>query len=49
MILKGIARGVDKIYMLLSYPADEVGNHLFSEDLLDKYNIHRSKLYRCIY
>ena len=39
MILKGIARGVDKIYMLLSYPADEVGNHLFSEDLLDKYNI----------
>lgn len=40
MILKGIARGVDKIYMLLSYPADEVGNHLFSEDLLDKYNIN---------
>ena len=26
--------------MLLSYPADEVGNHLFSEDLLDKYNIN---------
>ena len=40
MILKGIARGVNKIYMLLSYPADEVGNHLFSEDLLDKYNIN---------
>ena len=40
MILKGIARGADKIYMLLSYPADEVGNHLFSEDLLDKYNIN---------
>ncbi|MGM9876643.1 MAG: coenzyme F420-0:L-glutamate ligase [Bacilli bacterium] len=40
MILKGIARGVNKIYMVLSYPADEVGNHLFSEDLLDKYNIN---------
>lgn len=34
LILKGIARGTRKIYMLLSYPADEVGNHLFSaEDL----------------
>lgn len=40
MILKGIARGVDKIYMQLSYPADEVGNHLFSEDLLEEYNIN---------
>ena len=40
MILKGIARGTKKIYMLLSYPADEVGNHLFSEELLDKYNIN---------
>lgn len=40
MILKGIARGVDKIYMQLSYPADEVGNHLFSEDLLEKYDIN---------
>lgn len=40
MILKGIARGVDKIYMQLSYPADEVGNHLFSEDLLEEYDIN---------
>lgn len=40
MILKGIARGSKKIYMLLSYPADEVGNHLFSEDLLLKYDIN---------
>lgn len=40
MILKGIARGSKKIYMLLSYPSDEVGNHLFSEDLLYKYDIN---------
>lgn len=40
MILKGIARGTKKIYMLLSYPADEVGNHLFDEELLYKYNIN---------
>lgn len=40
MILKGIARGTKKIYMLLSYPADEVGNHLFDENLLYKYNIN---------
>lgn len=40
MILKGIARGVDKIYMQLSYPADEVGNHLFNEELLEEYNIN---------
>ena len=40
MILKGIARGVKKIYMMLSYPADEVGNHLFDEELLYKYNIN---------
>ena len=40
MILKGIARGMKKIYILLSYPADEVGNHLFDSELLDKYNIN---------
>lgn len=40
MILKGIAGGTKKIYMLLSYPADEVGNHLFDEELLYKYNIN---------
>lgn len=30
-ILKGIAQGVRKIYLVLSYPADEVGNHLVSD------------------
>ena len=36
MILKGIARGMDKITMLLSFPSDEVGNGILDEDLLDK-------------
>ena len=41
MILKGIARGMDKITMLLSFPSDEVGNAVLDEDVLDesKYNL----------
>ena len=35
MILKGIARGMDKITMLLSFPADEVGNGSLDENILD--------------
>lgn len=35
MILKGIARGMDKITMLLSFPSDEVGNGIMDEDKLD--------------
>ena len=34
--LKGIARAFKKAYILMSYPSDEVGNHLFDEDLLDE-------------
>ncbi len=35
--LRGIARGAKKVVVLLSYPADEEGNHLFDEDeLFDK-------------
>jgi len=34
-ILKGIAQGCDKLTILLSYPADEVGNALLSWDALD--------------
>jgi len=33
--LKGIAMGAKKIYLMLSYPSDEVGNHLISEDQMD--------------
>ncbi len=38
--LRGIASGVKKIYLMLSYPADEVGNHLFDEDLLDEKGVN---------
>lgn len=40
LILKGIARGARKVTILLSYPADEVGNHLFEEELLGQFNIN---------
>lgn len=33
--LKGIAKGAKKIVLMLSYPSDEVGNHLVSLDLID--------------
>jgi len=33
--LKGIARGSKKIVLMLSYPSDEVGNHLVDLDTLD--------------
>lgn len=38
--LKGIAMGVKKITLMLSYPADEVGNHLIDIDALDNKNIN---------
>ena len=34
--LRGIAKGAKKIVLMLSYPSDEVGNHLIDEDLLDE-------------
>ena len=34
--LRGIAKGVKKIVLMLSYPADEVGNHLVSLDMVDE-------------
>ena len=33
--LKGIAKGVKKVVLMLSYPADEVGNHLIDPDKMD--------------
>lgn len=33
--LRGIAKGAKKIVLMLSYPADEVGNHLVDLDSLD--------------
>ena len=37
--LRGIAKGVKKLVVLLSYPADEVGNHLFDEELLEEKDV----------
>ena len=36
IILKGIARGMDKITLLSSFPSDEVGNGIMDESILDK-------------
>ena len=38
--LKGIAKAFKKAYILMSYPSDEVGNHLFDEDLLDEKGVN---------
>lgn len=37
--LAGIAKGVKKVVLMLSYPSDEVGNHLVSIDALDEKGI----------
>ena len=34
--LRGIARGSKRVVLMLSYPSDEVGNHLFDLDALDE-------------
>ena len=38
--LKGIARGAKKITLMLSYPSDEVGNHLVDMDELDEAGVN---------
>ena len=40
IILKGIARGMDKITLLSSFPADEVGNGIMDEHLLHSSEFH---------
>lgn len=37
--LRGIAKGAEKVVLQLSYPSDEVGNHLVDIDLLDEKGI----------
>ena len=34
--LRGIAKGAKKVVLMLSYPSDEVGNHLISIDAMDE-------------
>ncbi|MBR5315929.1 MAG: coenzyme F420-0:L-glutamate ligase, partial [Firmicutes bacterium] len=38
--LRGIAKGAKKVVLMLSYPSDEVGNHLLDIDLLDEAGIN---------
>lgn len=40
IILRGIAKGVKKVYLMLSYPSDEVGNALLTYDQLDDANVN---------
>lgn len=38
--LRAIAKGAKKIALMLSYPSDEVGNHLISIDMMDEKNVN---------
>jgi len=38
--LRGIAKGAKKVVLMLSYPSDEVGNHLLDLDMLDEKGIN---------
>ena len=38
--LRGIARGCKKVVLMLSYPSDEVGNHLVSMDVIDESGVN---------
>ena len=40
MILKGIAMGVDKLIVQMSYPSDEVGNPLVPIDIIDEKGVN---------
>lgn len=40
IVLKGIAKGCKKIYLMLSYPSDEVGNALLTYDQIDAANVN---------
>ena len=40
VVLRGIAMAVKKLTLVLSYPMDEVGNHLFDEELLENSGIN---------
>ncbi len=40
ILLKGFARGVKKIVLMLSYPSDEVGNALLTLDEVDEKNVN---------
>jgi len=37
--LRGIAKGAKKVVLMLSYPSDEVGNHLVTLDAIDEHGV----------
>ena len=37
--LRGIAKGCKKVVLMLSYPSDEVGNHLIDWDMMDAHGV----------
>ena len=37
--LRGIAKGCRKVVLMLSYPSDEVGNHLIDWDVMDAHSV----------
>jgi len=41
--LRGIAKGAKKVVLMLSYPSDEVGNHLLTWDELDEKGVDQYK------
>ncbi|WZU00679.1 coenzyme F420-0:L-glutamate ligase [Erysipelothrix sp. D19-032] len=40
MLLKGVAQGVKKVVLMLSFPSDEVGNELVTLDQLDEAGVN---------
>ena len=38
--LRGIAKGAKKVVLMLSYPSDEVGNHLIDLDVMDEKGVN---------
>ena len=40
LCLRGIAKGAKKVVIMLSYPSDEVGNHLISLDAVDEKGVN---------
>ena len=38
--LRGIAKGCKKVVLMLSYPSDEVGNHLIDLDIMDEKGVN---------
>jgi len=41
--LKAIAKATKEVHVLLSYPSDEVGNHLVSQELIDEEGVDMHK------